>query len=173
MTRGTLAVPIAAQGESGDAVALLRSGYLEMLNLIERLHRHLLDVIGAELSRGGHKDINSVQALLLFNIGAAELTAGELRSKGHYLGSNVSYNLKKLVDGGYIDHERSMRDRRSVLVKLTEKGMAVSRVVAVLYERHLDTLLRTNELRGDQLATVNASLRSLERFWSDQIRFGL
>ncbi|MEL7544188.1 MAG: helix-turn-helix domain-containing protein, partial [Pseudomonadota bacterium] len=92
----------------------LRSEYLNSLRLIERLHRLLLDVIKNEFDRMGWSDINSVQALLLYNIGSAELTAGELKSRGYYLGSNVSYNLKKLVDGGYIDHKRSKTDRRSV-----------------------------------------------------------
>ena len=93
-----------------------------MLNLVERLHRQLLDVIKDELDRRGERVVNSVQALLLFNIGDQELTAGELRTRGHYLGSNVSYNLKKLVESGYINHERSDVDRRSVHVSLTEKG---------------------------------------------------
>ncbi|MEM9988464.1 MAG: helix-turn-helix domain-containing protein, partial [Pseudomonadota bacterium] len=76
--------------------------YRKLLTLIERLHRQLLDVIKDELDRTGQKNINAVQALLLYNIGDSELTAGELRSRGHYLGSNVSYNLKKLVEAGYI-----------------------------------------------------------------------
>ena len=76
----------------------LRSLYLESLQLVERLHRRLLDVIKDEFERNGRSDINAIQALLLFNIGNSELTAGELRSRGYYLGSNVSYNLKKLVD---------------------------------------------------------------------------
>src|SRR3712207_846667 len=85
----------------------LRVVYLEALQLIERLHRRLLDVIKDEFDRKGRSDINSVQALLLYNIGDGELTASELRKRGYYLGSNVSYNLKKLVDLGYIHHERS------------------------------------------------------------------
>ena len=104
--------------------------YLEALNLIERLHRQLLDVIKDELDRKDEREINSVQALLLFNVGDQELTAGELRTRGHYLGSNVSYNLKKLVEGGYIHHERSEADRRSVLVRLTRKGEAVRDMLA-------------------------------------------
>ena len=96
--------------------------YLEALTLIERLHRRLLDVIKDEFDRKGRADINAVQALLLFNIGDKELTAGELRTRGYYLGSNVSYNLKKLVEMGFLDHQRSRVDRRSVRIKLTEKG---------------------------------------------------
>ena len=78
----------------------LKGRYLVSLKLVERLHRLLLDVIKDEFERLGRTDVNSVQALLLYNIGDAELTAGELTSRGYYLGSNVSYNLKKLVDAG-------------------------------------------------------------------------
>ena len=108
----------------------LRTLYLEALQLVERLHRRLLDVVKDEFDRNGRSDINAIQALLLFNIGNAELTAGELRSRGYYLGSNVSYNLKKLVELGFISHERSRTDRRSVRVSLTEKGTEVAELVA-------------------------------------------
>src|SRR5256885_13763300 len=118
----------------------VKAGYLETLSLVERLHRQLLDVIKDELERRGELEVNSVQALMLFNIGLQELTAAELRTRGHYLGSNVSYNLKKLVEGGYIHHERSEVDRRSVLVRLTRKGEAFPDHLRELFERHLGSL---------------------------------
>src|SRR5665811_1094894 len=118
----------------------IRPLYHEALTLVERLHRRLLDVIKDEFDRRGRADINSVQALLLYNIGDAELTAGELRSRGYYLGSNVSYNLKKLVEAGYIHHERSNNDRRSVRVSLTEKGQKVCDVINNLYNRQMESL---------------------------------
>src|SRR5271167_1843495 len=111
--------------------------YLEALTLVERLHRRLLDVIKDEFDRRGRSDINSVQALLLFNIGDSELTAGELRSRGYYLGSNVSYNLKKLVEMGYLHHARSRVDRRSVRISLTDKGQDVHKIIAELYQKHV------------------------------------
>jgi DNA-binding MarR family transcriptional regulator len=108
--------------------------YLEALTLVERLHRRLLDVIKDEFDRRGRADINSVQALLLYNIGDKELTAGELRTRGYYLGSNVSYNLKKLVEMGFLDHQRSRVDRRSVRIKLTDQGREVRDIVDALYQ---------------------------------------
>ena len=127
-----LAKPQAAEAlESAPSVS---KHYLETLNLVERLHRQLLDVIKDELDRRDEREINSVQALLLFNVGDQELTAGELRTRGHYLGSNVSYNLKKLVEGGYIHHERSEIDRRSVLVRLTAQGRAVRDMLRELFQ---------------------------------------
>ena len=82
------------------------SSYLESLELVERLHRLLLDVIKDEFERLNILDINAVQGLLLFNIGTNEVTAGELKTRGYYQGSNVSYNLKKLVEAGYMHHQR-------------------------------------------------------------------
>src|SRR3990170_1647935 len=111
----------------------IRPLYLEALTLVERLHRRLLDVIKDEFDRRGRADVNSVQALLLYNIGDAELTAGELRTRGYYLGSNVSYNLKKLVEAGFLHHQRSRMDRRSVRISLTPKGREVHTIVDGLY----------------------------------------
>lgn len=147
--------------------------YLETLNLVERLHRQLLDVIKDELDRREEREINSVQALLLFNVGDQELSAGELRSRGHYLGSNVSYNLKKLVDLGYIHHARSEVDRRSVLVRLTDKGEAVRDMLHQLFEHHLGSLEPVGNVASSDLDGLNASLKRLERFWIDQVRFRL
>src|ERR1044072_4692855 len=122
---------------SDDPRESIRSHYMESLQLVERLHRRLLDVIKDEFDRNGRSDINAIQALLLFNIGNAELTAGELRSRGYYLGSNVSCKLKKPVHLGFINHQRSRIDRRSVRVILTPKGAEVADVVAGLYEPHV------------------------------------
>jgi DNA-binding MarR family transcriptional regulator len=147
--------------------------YLESLNLVERLHRQLLDVIKDELDRRGERVVNSVQALLLFNIGDQELTAGELRSRGHYLGSNVSYNLKKLVESGFIHHERSDVDRRSVHVSLTEKGREIREIVSKLFDRHLQSIEAVGNVTGRDFEEMNTSLRRLERFWLDQVRYRL
>ena len=150
-----------------------KSEYLQALRLIERLHRLLLDVIKNEFDRVGGSELNSVQALLLYNIGDLELTAGELRSRGYYLGSNVSYNLKKLVDMGYIHYKRSETDKRSVRVSLSDKGMAACKVVSDLYERQLRSVETVGEVRQSDFQSLNRSLVRLERFWSDQIRYRL
>src|SRR5277367_5425085 len=154
-----------------DGAQALAKHYLETLNLVERLHRQLLDVIKDELDRRDEREINSVQALLLFNVGDQELTAGELRTRGHYLGSNVSYNLKKLVEAGYIHHARSEADRRSVLVRLTPKGEVVRAMLDELFDRHLSSLEAVGNVVESDLDGLNTSLRRIERFWIDQVRF--
>jgi DNA-binding MarR family transcriptional regulator len=160
-----------AQGEARhDHIQPL---YLEALTLVERLHRRLLDVIKDEFDRRGRADINSVQALLLYNVGDKELTAGELRTRGYYLGSNVSYNLKKLVEMGFLDHQRSRVDRRSVRIKLTEKGQEVRNIVDALYQKHVRTVEQVGGISSDEFATLNKSLHRLERFWTDQILYRL
>jgi DNA-binding MarR family transcriptional regulator len=164
------AVDAAMQAEDSDDIKPL---YLEALTLVERLHRRLLDVIKDEFDREGRADVNSVQALLLFNIGDAELTAGELRTRGYYLGSNVSYNLKKLVDMGFIHHQRSRTDRRSVRVSLTDKGKDVAEKVNTLYERHMLSVEQVGEIGPDDFKVLSRSLRRLERFWTDQILYRL
>jgi DNA-binding MarR family transcriptional regulator len=149
----------------------LKTPYLEALTLVERLHRRLLDVIKDEFDRRGRSDINSVQALLLFNIGGSELTAGELRTRGYYLGSNVSYNLKKLVEMGYLHHQRSRIDRRSVRVSLTPKGTAIAEVVGKLYERHVGSIEQVGGINADEFKQMNRALQRLDRFWNDTIAY--
>lgn len=158
---------------SEDEAEDLKSSYIGSLKLIEQLHRLLLDVIKDEFERLGRTDVNSIQALLLYNIGDAELTAGELTGRGYYMGSNVSYNLKKLVQARFVNHQRSTTDRRSVRVSLTDKGRAVSDVVNGLFERQLGSLEQVGGVGQSDLEGLNKAMFRLQRFWSDQIRYQL
>ena len=167
------AVPAMEAAERQPGKTMIQPLYLEALTLVERLHRRLLDVIKDEFDRRGRSDINSVQALLLYNIGDKELTAGELRTRGYYLGSNVSYNLKKLVEMGFLDHQRSRVDRRSVRIRLTEQGQEVRHIVETLYDKHVKTVEQVGGISNDEFATLNKSLHRLERFWTDQILYRL
>lgn len=158
-------------GMANARSAAFMATYLDALTLVERLHRLLLDVIKDEFERLGLLEINAVQALLLFNVGDNEVTAGELKSRGYYQGSNVSYNLKKLVEAGYMHHERSEIDRRSVRVRLTEKGRGVHAVVAKLFRTHSEGLVERNVVDHEGLEDITSALRRVERYWADQIRY--
>ena len=149
----------------------MMAGYLDNLAMVERLHRLLLDVIKDEFERLAILEINSVQALLLFNIGENEVTAGELKSRGYYQGSNVSYNLKKLVDLGYMHHQRSEIDRRSVRVRLTEKGRRVRAMLSDLFARHAEGLAKRGLVDAAGMEHMNTSLKRMERYWTEQIRY--
>ena len=162
-----------AEVEAPSRADNLKPLYLEAVSRVERLHRRLLDLIKDEFDRMGWDDINPVQALMMFNIGSAELTAGELRSRGYYLGSNVSYNLKKLVETGYIFQERSRSDRRSVRIRLTPKGEEVAEVIDELYDRHLKSIDKVGGLGDEEFEALNKALGRLERFWVDQILYKL
>lgn len=144
--------------------------YYDSINLIERLHRHFLDVLKVELDRLGLQDVNNVQALILFNIGDDEMTVGELTARGYYLGSNVSYNLKKMVENNYLVQERSIHDRRSVRIKLSPKGADLRKKVAALFERQVGMLDKAGFTEAS-LKETNDTLLKLERFWTSQIGF--
>src|ERR1043165_8626339 len=140
---------------------VVKSRYLEALHLVERLHRRLLDVIKDEFERQGRDDVNSVQALLLYNIGDRELTASELRTRGYYLGSNVSYNLKKLVETGFLDYQRSRIDRRSVRIRLTDQGCEVREMVEALYHKHARTIEQVGGIHAEEFNALNTALHRL------------
>ncbi|GAB4576333.1 MAG: winged helix DNA-binding protein [Rhodothalassiaceae bacterium] len=151
--------------------AQTRALFLDCLALVERLHRRLLDVLKDQLERAGWSEINPVQALLVYNIGESEMTAGELKTRGYYQGSNVSYNLKKLVEMGYIDHQRADHDRRAVRISLTEKGYKIRDLIEAMYQEQLAELMQDALLNPDDMIALRRNLRNLERFWSDRLRF--
>ena len=137
--------------------------YMAVISLVERLHRHFLNVVKSELDSSYIRDTNNVQAIMLFNLGDAEMTVGELTLRGSYLGSNVSYNLKKLVENGYVEQARSPHDRRSTHVRLTPKGHALRDRLAAMHRRHAESLQCV--ITAPDLEHTAATLSRLERFW--------
>ncbi len=150
----------------------MKEHYVQTTRLIERLHRRFLDVIKAELDRLGIEDINNVQTLILFNINVDQLTVGELTARGYYLGSNVSYNVKKLVENGYLLQERSAHDRRMTRVKLSQKGLELTAKIDELYARNA-AQIEGKIATAEELKQINRTLQSLERYWSNLVSFSL
>jgi DNA-binding MarR family transcriptional regulator len=147
------------------------SSYYDSINLIERLHRQFLDILKVELERANILDINNVQSMILHNVGTDELTVGELTVRGYYLGSNVSYNVKKMVENGYLMQERSIHDKRSIRVKLSDKGRRLNEAVTKLYKKHEERLAAAG-LQNTRLDSMNQVLRDLETFWAEQMGAG-
>jgi len=148
----------------------VKKAYLETIALIERLHRECLEVVKSDLDRQGIRDLNNVQAMILFNIGTDTLSVGELTNRGYYLGSNVSYNVKKMVENGYLLQERSPHDRRAVHVKLSSKALAVCERMGEMYERHVKAM--AGEVASEsQFDAINQTLRRLERFWATSVDY--
>jgi DNA-binding MarR family transcriptional regulator len=145
----------------------LKQVYTESILLIERLHRRFLDVIKAELDRLKIDDVNNVQTLILYNISDEQLTIGELTNRGYYLGSNVSYNVKKLVENGYLIQERAPHDKRSTRIKLSDKAVDLCGKIDELYQRNIDVL--SKETDAVALSTLNNTLSQLETFWTNYI----
>jgi DNA-binding MarR family transcriptional regulator len=141
--------------------------YYNIANCIERSYKLFLDVIKNELDRMRIYDINNIQALMLYNIGDQEVSVGELTSRGMYLGSNVSYNLKKLIQSGYIVQSPSLHDKRSLHVRLSDNGKQIyAKIDQCIMEQ-------AEDIRGvfpnvKSLNTVHKSLQVLENFWSQQ-----
>jgi DNA-binding MarR family transcriptional regulator len=149
----------------------MQTAYLDVIALVERLHRQFLEVVKLELDKEGVHDINNVQAMILYNIGEAEMTVGELTLRGCYLGSNVSYNVKKMLENGYIVQERSPHDRRSVRVRLSDKGLELHQKISKMHERHVAALMQ-GVAQNDELVSAHKTLRRLERFWIHNVELG-
>jgi DNA-binding MarR family transcriptional regulator len=147
--------------------------YANTIHLVERLHRRLMDLVTDSLDRAKIVDVNAVQAIMLYNIADQELTVSELRARDYYIGSNSSYNVKKLVEGGFLRYSKSRVDRRTVRISLGERGKEIHALVAKAYEKHAATVEQLGGIQADDFAAVNRSLLRLDRFWSDQIEYRL
>lgn len=146
------------------------SVYYDAVQMIERLHRRFLDVMKVELERRGIQDINNIQALILYNISDDELTVGELTLRGYYLGSNVSYNVKKMVENDYLIQARSIHDKRSIRIRLSEKGLELKGFITDLLSRQ-EEMLRSTDLSEERFKELTVILKMLERFWTAQTNF--
>lgn len=164
---------IEAKSPTDVAEATVGETFLKSLTLLEQVHRRLHDVVKDDLERGGERSLTGVQALLLYEIGDGETPASTLRARGAFAGTSMSYNVKKLQEGGYLIQTRSSDDRRTVRLKLTPAGLDVRERVAQLFERQANALEPTASVRPDDLDQFNRTATRLERFWSDQIRYRL
>jgi DNA-binding MarR family transcriptional regulator len=142
---------------------------LELPRLIERMHRHYLDVLGPALTRFGADDISPVQFMMLLHLTGGEISVRELIERGHYLGSNATYNLKQLTECGYIERLPSPRDKRAARLKLTERGAAL-----VTHMREQDRAIIAPLYEQESMAALFEStykaLRQLENRWSEILR---
>ncbi|MEM1088563.1 MAG: MarR family transcriptional regulator [Pseudomonadota bacterium] len=159
--------------DAADETLSVADSFVKSLSLLEQAHRRLHDVVKDDLERGGERHLTGVQALLLYEIGEGETPASTLRSRGAFAGTSLSYNLKKLQEGGYLVQNRSERDKRTVRLKLTERGLKVRERVQNLFDRQANALEPTASVRPGDLSQLNKTVARLERFWSDQIRFQL
>lgn len=148
-----------------------RIRYAGLTAMLERLHRRYLDVVRLGLESIGVNDINATQALILMNVGEGEVPIRDLVQRGYYLVSSASYNIKKLVDYGYLEQVRSVHDRRSVRLRLGEPGRQVVEHLQDLDLRLVDIAAEEPELL-DALDQATRTLRKIERVWAEFINFG-
>ncbi len=143
--------------------------YHEITRIIERMHRRFLDVLRLELAREGVDDLSPVQVMMLLNISGGEISVRDLIERGYYLGSNASYNLKHLVESGYVDRSASQRDKRAARLRLSEKGANLCDQLRQMASQHAEGLMR-DATDAQDFETTYRTLRRLERRWTDVIR---
>ena len=145
--------------------------YLSAIRMIERLHRQFLEMVRKILDAEGVRDLNAAQAVVLYHIGEDDVTVGELTNRGYYLGSNPSYNVRKMVEADYLIQERSTHDKRSTRLRLSEKGLQVRGKLQDMFNRQT-MALGPDSVSEDDLRTANEILARLEWFWGGNQGFG-
>ncbi len=151
-------------------VAALGKNYHELTRLVERLHRRFLDVLNLELARVGVEDINAVQALLLTDIDD-EVSVRDLKRRAYHIGSSISYNLKKLMECGYIEQERSTHDRRSVRVRPTADGEALCEKLQEIEAMQAGSMF-CSDTSAASLEDACLLLGRIEESWSGYLQMG-
>ncbi len=144
----------------------MNNSYLTVIQLLPQIHRLFLDVIKQNLEVLKVFDINNVQSVMLFNIGDTELSVGDLTLRGVYIGSNVSYHVKKMVESGYLTQEHSPYDRRVSHIRVTEKSRKLREELMTAHQRRIDELSQL-ALSSEEIQAAISVLRLLDRFWTD------
>lgn len=144
----------------------MRNSCVEISVYGERTYRIFLDIIKQELDLMNVVDINAIQAFVLMNIGENIVTMGEVLSRGYYIGSNASYNLKKMIANGYIQQTQSDYDKRTSFLKLTEKGISLCEKLDRSINSHSKSL-ENNFKDKFGLDDGVGFLKGVETFWKD------
>lgn len=141
-----------------------------MILLIERLHRRYLDIVRIELNKLGIRDINAPQALLLANIGDTEILVKDLLDRGYYLGQNVNYSIRKLIEYEYLNQTRDAHDKRAIRISLTEKGRKLVPIIREIDHLNKGSVLQ-EPLSEQDIEQVCSTLKKVERCWTEYIQF--
>lgn len=72
---------------------------------------------------------------------------------------------------GYLEHERSAHDRRSVSIRLTEKALNIVDEIRHL-EQRIAGQLGEQDVGSGEIDIVCQALRRVERTWTDYVHYG-
>jgi DNA-binding MarR family transcriptional regulator len=145
--------------------------HLELVRVVERVYRRYLDLLRNDLTRLGVDDVSPSQVMMLFTIGTDDLSVRDLIDRGHYLGSNASYNLKRLVECGYVERSASPRDRRAARIRLSERGRNLCDLIRKIDETYHRLIVR-DEAQSREFGVAFHMLRRLEHVWTNAVRYG-
>ncbi|MDR0630481.1 MAG: MarR family winged helix-turn-helix transcriptional regulator [Holosporales bacterium] len=147
----------------------MKNSYLELPIYGEKMHRLFLDVIKQELDNLAVADISSVQAFILMNVNDNVITMGEVLSRGYYVGSNASYNIKKMITNSYMRQTPSDYDKRAIYLSLTEKGLNLCERLENSIKEHIDKFKISNANKAE----IDKGLKFLKKFetyWQDVLQ---
>ncbi|MDR0695195.1 MAG: MarR family winged helix-turn-helix transcriptional regulator [Holosporales bacterium] len=144
----------------------MRNSCVEISVCGEKNYRLFLDIIKQELDSIGAVDINAIQAFILMNINDNVVTIGEVITRGYYIGSNASYNIKKMTMNNYIHQTQSDFDKRAAYLKLTQKGLNLCNKLYDSVNNYLKIF--ETSIGGDfDIDQCIGVMKKIEHFWKD------
>ena len=107
-----------------------------------------------------NENINSIQASYLY--GRNKVITVEISNRGYYLGSNVSYNLKKMIENGYVNQTPD-KVTGSFYISLSSAG---KKLCKILQKVETKKNLFSQNLQKSDLAHLFTHSQKIESFLS-------
>jgi DNA-binding MarR family transcriptional regulator len=146
----------------------MRNSCVEISVCGEKNYRLFLDIIKQELDVIGAVDINAIQAFILMNINDNVVTIGEVITRGYYIGSNASYNIKKMTANNYVQQTQSDFDKRAAYLKLTKKGLVLCEKLYDSVNNYLK-IFETSMGSNFSIDQCVETMKKIEHFWKDAL----
>lgn len=102
-----------------------QSDWSDVAILMDRGLRVFADFSKPVLTRHAADNLSLSNLLFLVSIGEGEARVNDIVKQGRYVGSNASYALKSLQDGGFISRQQDPSDRRNGIITYSDRGHAL------------------------------------------------
>ncbi len=142
----------------------MKNSCIDFYTSIVQAQKSFLELIEHELKLINEENLSAVQALIILNIGDNDVSLGDLVLKRGYSGSNASYNIKKIANEGYIEQIPSPHDKRSLILRLTNKGTDVFKKLKSAIDKHSQKLEHVVFDRVNY-SRVSKFLREISNYW--------
>ena len=141
--------------------------YIEAIHLCEKITQDFEELSQNILYSSGIEDLNATQAILLYKISLykGNISPKEIGSKRYYNGTNVTYNLNKLKNKGYLEEKKSDIDKRKKNINITKKSDKIISLFDSHFNKQFDFLNKNMDFKLflSELSNLDSSLNNYKK----------